>query len=40
MVGFGFCFYALCFLGICKKKKEEMSWPLMMMVPNGSYVEL
>jgi hypothetical protein len=23
-----------------KKKKEEMSWPLMMMVPNGSYVEL
>jgi hypothetical protein len=21
-------------------KKEEMSWPLMMMVPNGSYVEL
>jgi hypothetical protein len=36
----GFAFMPFVFLVFVKKKKEEMSWPLMMMVPNGSYVEL
>jgi hypothetical protein len=36
----GFAFMPFVFLVFDKKKKEEMSRPLMMMVPNGSYVEL